>query len=297
MSRSFDALARNQAEFPPPGLAALIEELEKIKAKLPAPSTGSLDAPGIELEPAIRTERLHIGARSPLLPFDGSHWEAAEQYRIARTRITQHPRQPSMLVVSSAGPGDGKTVTAINFSASLSLKTEGNVLLVDADLRRSSVHKQLGLAPGAGLAEVLEGRGSLEESLVRLEQLRNLYILQAGNPASNPGELLDSSRWKDVAKQLRQLFRYVIVDSPAMAGVADYELIQAVCDGTLLVLRPDHTKRSMAMEALKAIPKDRLIGVLMNCVPGWCLEDSSRDSHGLREGGRQRRFPFFRDSQ
>jgi Mrp family chromosome partitioning ATPase len=59
------------------------------------------------------------------------------------------------------------------------------------------------------------------------------------------------------------------VDSPPIAAVADYELIQSVSDGTLLVLRPDHTRRSMAIEALKAIPQDKLIGVVMNSVPKW----------------------------
>jgi capsular exopolysaccharide synthesis family protein len=220
---------------------------------------------------AIRTERLQIEPHSPLLPFDGSHHEAAEQYRIARTRITQHPNQPSMLVVASAGAGDGRTVTAINLAASLSLKTEGDVLLVDADFRHSSVHKQLGLSPSPGLGEVLEGHASLERAIIRAEQFPHLYILQAGSPASNPGELLDSSRWKDLAKQLRQLFEYVILDSPPVRAVADYALIQAVCNGTLLVLRPDHTRRHMASEALEAIPRERLIGVVMNCVPNWIL--------------------------
>ncbi len=281
MSKILNALARKDAgsvstrhgEVPSPAFAALIEELEHAKAKLRRPEPES-DRPELPVQEAIRTERLQIGPQSPLLPFDGSrlngsHQEAAEQYRIARTRITQHPKQPSMLVVASAGAGDGRTVTAINLAASLSLKTEGDVLLVDADFRHSSVHKQLGLSAAAGLGELLEGYASLERAIIRAAQFPHLYILQAGSPASNPGELLDSSRWKDLATRLRQLFEYVILDSPPVRAVADYQLIQAVCDGTLLVLRPDHTKRHMAAEAFEAIPKERLIGVVMNCVPKW----------------------------
>jgi protein-tyrosine kinase len=279
MSKVFDALARKEAALPDAAqsaasrngaLSALLEELANAKAKLNAAPKGNPSEAGAPAAPpAIRTAPLRIAERSPLLPFDGGHSQAAEQYRIARTRITQHPRHPTMIVVSSAGRSDGKTVTAINLAGSFSLKSEGAILLVDADLRHSSMRKQLGLGAAPGLAEVLEGKCVLEEGLTRAEQLPNLYILPASDPAANPGELLDSERWRDLARRLRQLFEYIVVDSPPVAAVADYELIQSVSDGTLLVLRPDHTRRSMAAEALKAIPQDKLIGVVMNSVPKW----------------------------
>lgn len=295
MSKVFDALARQEAAVPDAvqsaasrsgALSALLEELASAKAKLsPAPGDKLSAAPDERLRaapngksseadapatpPAIRTAPLRFAERSPLLPFDSGHSQAAEQYRIARTRITQHPSRPTMIVVSSAGRGDGKTVTAINLAGSFSLKAEGAILLVDADFRHNSIRYQLGLGAAPGLAEVLEGRSTLEEGLTRAEQLPNLYILPASDPAANPGELLDSERWRDLARRLRQLFEYIVVDSPPIAAVADYELIQSVSDGTLLVLRPDHSRRSMAAEALKAIPQDKLIGVVMNSVPKW----------------------------
>jgi protein-tyrosine kinase len=290
MSRVFDALAREHAGVPnvaqSGALSALLEELASAKAKLTAapsdrlsaapsdnsrPATnGKLSGPGaLAAPPAIRIAPLRIAERSPLLPFDGGHSHAAEQYRIARTRITQHPKRPTMIVVSSAGRGDGKTVTAINLAGSYSLKADGAILLVDADFRHSSIRKQLGLSAAPGLAEILEGKSTLEESLTRAEQFPNLCILPAGDPAANPGELLDSERWRELALRLRQLFEYIVVDSPPVATVADYELIQSVSDGTLLVLRPDHTRRGMAAEAFEAIPQDKLIGVVMNSVPKW----------------------------
>jgi protein-tyrosine kinase len=277
MSKVFDALAREEAAVPEgvPGpalrggaLSALLQELASAKAKLrPAPNGKPSEVPAAP--PAIRTAPLRIADRSPLLPFENATSPGAEQYRIARTRITQHPNRPTMIVVSSAGRGDGKTVTAINLAGSFSLKAEGGVLLVDADFRHSSIRKQLGLAAAPGLAEVLEGKNTLEEGLTRAEQFPNLYILPASDPGMNPGELLDSERWRDLSRRLRQSFEYVVMDSPPVAAVADYELIQSVCDGTLLVLRPDHTRRGMAAEALQAIPKDKLIGVVMNSVPKW----------------------------
>jgi len=286
-----EARSRDETEAPSLRLTTLLDQLASAKAKLASgENSGTADTS------AIRTERLRVGPRSPLFPFDGSDRRAAEQYRIARTKITQHPKQPSVLVVSSAGLGDGKTVTAINLAAALALQTDGDVLLVDADFRCSSVHEQLWLAPEPGLAELLEGRATLERVLIRAEQLPNLFVLQAGDPTSNPSELLDSARWRNLADELRSLFKYVIVDSPPVAAVADYELIQGPSDGTVLVLRPDHTRRRMAVEALKAISKERLIGVVMNWVPKWFLDRAAQPdtaSYDWRGDERELRFPAF----
>src|ERR1700722_19207109 len=106
---------------------------------------------------AFRTLNLLIPAPSPLLPFEDGQWRPSEQYRILRTKINQHPKQPHLIVVSSPAPGDGKSVTAINTAAALSLKKEGGVLLLDADLRKSAIHVQLGLPESPGLADVLKG--------------------------------------------------------------------------------------------------------------------------------------------
>ena len=90
-----------------------------------------------------------------MLPFDdGVSSHASEQYRIVRTRIVQHPSRPSLILVSSPDPGDGKTITAINVAGALSLKSEGSVLLIDADFRRPNIHEQLGLPIGPGLADL-----------------------------------------------------------------------------------------------------------------------------------------------
>src|SRR5262249_37778174 len=87
----------------------------------------------------LGTVPVRVPAAAPVLPFDGSHRRAAEQYRLVRTKIVQHPGQPRMLVVSSPAPGDGKTVTAVNIAGALALKNDANVLLMDGDLRRSTI--------------------------------------------------------------------------------------------------------------------------------------------------------------
>jgi protein-tyrosine kinase len=228
-----------------------------------APPVESLGAP------KIRTLGLRVPARSPLLPFESGKWAPSEQYRILRTKISQHPTQVSLIVITSPGSGDGKSVSAINTAAALALKSEGQVLLLDADLRKSGIHRQLGLPASPGLAEVLAGSCATEEALVRTHEFPNLYVMPSGGLPANPVELLDSTRWRSLCAQLRGMFRYVIIDSPPVGAVADYELIQAVCEGVILVLRPDFTDRGLCLNALQLMPEPKFLGVLLNCIPDW----------------------------
>jgi len=214
---------------------------------------------------------LRLPSPSPLLPFEYGQWRPSEQYRILRTKISQHPKQPHLIVVSSPSPGDGKSVTAVNIAGALSLKSEGQVLLVDADLRKSALHLQLGLPASPGLTDVLKGTCTLEEAIVHIQEFPNLFVLSCGTPAANPVELLDSASWKELCARLRHLFRYVVLDSPPVGAVADYDLIQALCDGVILVIRPDHTNRLLCQKALENLPRAKFLGVLLNCVPDWSL--------------------------
>jgi capsular exopolysaccharide synthesis family protein len=269
MSKIFEALNRQPGEIAEAALSPLGVNGH---AEAPTEHAAAPVAPAMEIcTSAIRTLPLRIPGAVPVLPFDGDHWEANEQYRIVRTRLLHHSKQPRMIVVSSAGAGDGKTITSVNLAGALSLKTESKVLLMDADFRRSAIHTQLGLPKEPGLAEVLRGACTLEEALVQTEQLPNLCVLLSGESKGNPAELLDSSPWPALCTRLRQVFRYVILDSPPIASVADYDLIQAVCDGVIMVLRPDRTNRKQCKAALQLIPEDKLIGAVLNCVPNWFL--------------------------
>ncbi len=218
-----------------------------------------------------RTMPLKMAKSAPLLPFGGGPSAAGEQYRIVRTKILQHPLHPRMIVISSPGSGDGKSVSAVNLAGVLSLKTEANVVLIDADFRKASIHQQLGIPEGRGLAEIIKHECLLEDALVSVEQLRNLYVIPAGKHRENPAELLDSSAWLWVSEMLRKSFEYIVIDSPPVAAVADYDLIQAVCDAVILVARPDHTKRALLTKAVESVPKDKFLGVLLNCVDDWFL--------------------------
>ena len=253
--------------------------------------------PAVKESPAIQARRLplRIAAPSPLFPFDADCWEASEQYRILRAKLGQHPKQPRLIVISSAGSEDGKSVSAANIAGALSLKDQA-ILLLEADMRRPTMDTRLGIPRSPGLADVLMGACSLEEALVQTEELPNLYVITAGTAPPNAAELLETAQWHAMCVRMRSMFRYTIMDSPPMAAVADFDLIQAACDGVILVVRPDRTNRALCKKSLENVPKNKFLGVLLNCVPEWSSRERAltntitvrpreqRPSNGYGEG-------------
>jgi tyrosine-protein kinase Etk/Wzc len=160
------------------------------------------------------------------------------------------------------------------------LKADASVLLVDADLRSRRLAPLLGLPDSPGLSDVLAGSAALEEAVVRTEPLANLCVLPAGSASPNPAELFDSPAWPALAGRIRREFQYAVVDCPPAGAVADYDLVQAQCDGLVVVVRPDATKIGPCLETLAAAPRDKLIGIIVNCAPDWFLERRRRGYYG-----------------
>jgi receptor protein-tyrosine kinase len=180
-----------------------------------------------------------------------------------------------MIVVSSATPGDGKTLTAINTAGILARKNEGDVLLVDGDLRRRSVAAFLGIPEAPGFADVLQGRCSLDQAIAKVDVVPHLHVLTAGTPSVNPAELLDSTTCREILTTLRERFRYVVVDTAPIGVLTDFDLVQACCDGVIVVVRPDHTDRKLLKEALTYLPADSVLGVVLNAHQNWLFSKSS----------------------
>ena len=253
------------------------EELVEADVQTVEPREQPAERPVIYLAPAPPAEKtarvipLRISALSPIFPFDTNSQAAAEQYRIIRTQILHHRKKPQLIVVSSASSGDGKTITAINLAASFALKDDASVLLVDGDLRRPDISNMLGLPSTPGLLQVLAGRADVDSVVVRSEQFPNLFIISSGSADGNAAELLDSQNWRSFVEHVRTRFSMVIFDAPPIASVADYELLQLACDGMILVARPDHTDRAGCLNALKVVPREKLIGVVLNGVEDWWL--------------------------
>jgi capsular exopolysaccharide synthesis family protein len=221
-----------------------------------------------ESEPSEGDSRsvvIRLRAGSPLLPFDtGEAGVAAEEYRRIRTKILQHPKEPRLVLVSSPAPGDGKSVTALNLAGALALNRDARVLLVDMDFRRPTVATLLGIAERDGVAEVLSDSCSLGDAIVRLEPFPNLFLLPAGKDRRNPAELLSSPRWKLLVDEFRSQMTYVVLDGPPVEAVAEYSLLEELTDGLILVVRKGHTIRSLLYRAVESVPKEKILGTVIN---------------------------------
>jgi capsular exopolysaccharide synthesis family protein len=274
MSRFFEATLRRQdisGRLPAPEATGPDQNFHIPDAAPPtdnivrAAGDSSFRAPaGFRVVPA------HGPAAAPSPSLDSAE-QAFESYRIIRTKIVQHPRGPRVICISSSTPGDGKTATAVNIAGSLALKRDTTAILVDTDLRRPRLAGLLGVPGSPGLAEVLAGTCSVQEAVVRVGDLPSLYFLPAGRCSTNPSELLDSDRWQSVAKWLQSTFTFTILDSPPVGMVADYDLIQSVCQGILLVVRPGHTNRKLLQKSIDQMPSEKLLGVVVNAVDDWFL--------------------------
>jgi len=221
--------------------------------------------------PGVRSVSLSIPRSVPLLPFDGVNSAASEEYRTIRTRILHHPSRPKVFLISSPSPGDGKTITAVNLGGALALKGTADVLVIDADFARGTLSAITGIPDSPGLGEVLTGKAPIEGAIVRVAQFPRLHFLVGGRSEANPAELLDSEVWLTLMEKLRGRFGYVVFDSPPVEAVPFYTRLLAACDGMILIARPDHTGRAEMNDALRTVPEEKLLGVVLNCNRRWLL--------------------------
>lgn len=174
---------------------------------------------------------------------------------------------PRTIVITSPLPGDGKSKTACELAKALAA-SGSPVILVDGDLRRSKVAKNMGLPGGAGLTDVLAGRVALEDVLQSVAASPNLLVLTAGTTPPNPSEVLGSARMHALLEDLSAT-ALVVVDAPPLLPVTDGAVLAHQADGALLVVRAGRTTYDIAEKAIDALAKakGRALGVVLNGVP------------------------------
>ncbi len=195
--------------------------------------------------------------------------QMAESYRALRTSLllSNLGAPPRVIMVTSALPQEGKTTTSINCAVVLAQKGV-RVLLIDADLRRPSIHKTLGMAPHSGLSNVLTGSTTLEQAITRTAVLPNLFVLAAGTPPPNPAELLASSNMRDVLAQLREQYDHIVIDTPPSLSVTDAVVLSPRADAVVLVIRSAQTTKQALRRSRDILVgvNAKVVGVLLNAV-------------------------------
>ena len=207
-------------------------------------------------------------ARYPIATRAGTRNMRAENYRQLRANlqfanVDEHPR---VIAVTSSIPGEGKTTVAINLASTLA-EAGFTVCLVDADLRRPTIAKVLGLLSPVGLTSVLIHQIELSEAMQSAGS--NFYVLTSGPTPPNPSEVLASSYVRDVVRSLLDKVDYVVLDTAPLLPVADGSEVAALADGTLLVARHGVVTDSHIRRSIHALARvdAQLLGVLLNRVP------------------------------
>ena len=195
--------------------------------------------------------------------------QMAESYRALRTSLllSNLGAPPKVIMVTSALPQEGKSTTSINCAVVLAQKGV-RVLLIDADLRRPSIHKTLGMGPRSGLSNVLTGSTTLEQAITRPQILPNLSVLPAGTPPPNPAELLASTNMRDVLLELREKYDHIVLDTPPTLSVTDAVVLSPRADAIVLVIRSGHTTKQALRRSRDILMQvnAKVSGVLLNAV-------------------------------
>jgi len=218
---------------------------------------------------AKKYDKKNQGATKPvnLITLLNPNSPISEQYRTVRTNLqfAVAGDQPlrSMTVVSS-GPGEGKSTSAANLAVVFA-QAGRKVLLVDADMRKATVHKTFGLSNEMGLSNLVSGQQAAS-SVIQATDVNNLSIITSGPTPPNPAELLNSRRMNVLMEELYQTFDLIVFDLPPVMTVADGLIMASKTDGTVLVVREGVTRKDSVLEAKNRLlqAKARILGVIYN---------------------------------
>jgi capsular exopolysaccharide synthesis family protein len=187
-----------------------------------------------------------------------------EQFRRLAATLHQAHQANGLrsVIVSSAMPGDGKTMTAVNLAIVLAESYRYRVLLVDADLRRPSIPNVMELSDGSGLSEVL--RASSDKKLALVPLSPRLTLLPAGQPIANSIEALTSPRMRRILEEADSRFDWVIMDSPPVGPTTDARLLAQMVGGTIFVVHAGRTQYPDVQKAIDALGREQVLGVVLN---------------------------------
>jgi len=247
MSRVWDALRRSDHQFEGPE---------------PRNSSGP---PGLQVE----SETVEIRPETRLSAYTDPRGPAADRLRFLRLRLNEvwNPEKLKRLLITSPHPHDGKSTLALNLAVTLTEEGKRTVLLVDGDLHRSSIGKELGLPGRPGVAECIE-RDADPCSLIRRIEPIGCYFLPAGNPGGNPSELLHSSKLQSMMESLSPHFDWILIDSPPVAPLTDTLSWKERSDATILVVRAGCTPVQATEEALTLLGRKHVLAIVLNGVNG-----------------------------
>ena len=193
--------------------------------------------------------------------------DEVESYRVLRTQILQRSRERggNTVMITSALPGEGKTLTAINLALTFAKEFRQTALLVDCDLRRQRIHELLGIESARGLNEYLLDDCPIPDLMV-WPGVEKLTLISGGRTISESSELLGSPRMKELVEDMKNRYpeRYVIFDVPAVLSGADALAFAPLVDHIVITVRAGETPMPEVTRALKMLPREKVLGLVLN---------------------------------
>lgn len=217
----------------------------------------------------IAVEEVELRPSSRIVVHTDPRSAGADRFRFLRMCLRElwSAGKLKTLQITSPLPQEGKSTVALNLATALAEGGKRNVLLIEADLHRPTLGEQLGIEKRPGLAECLEDSVNLASALRRIEPL-GWYLLTAGEPHSNPTELLQTDAFASLIQRLTPHFDWVLIDSPPIIPLTDAMSIARQTNATLLVAREGRTPREAIEKAIAVVGRQRVLGIILNAVEG-----------------------------
>ncbi len=228
------------------------------------PSAGGMPAGDQKRKKAVTPVRI----TSPyIIKFTEEDGHLTEEYRKLKSMVVtmmQMSANKNTLLVASSESGEGKSLTSVNLALVLAQESNRTVLLVDADLRRPTLHTYLGVKPGVGLADCLADRVDLGAALIKTTVPR-LNFLGAGKKTDTPAELLSSDRMKEIMEEIKNRYRdrFIIFDTPPTLIFSDIRVLSPYADGIIFVVKEGVAVNSVR-DALGILKGSPLLGIVYN---------------------------------
>lgn len=249
-------------------LEEILEKATKMREGGGAPQqtqpVPSLDESAFSVTKALEIEN-HF-----LVSITDSRSPVAEEYRKLKSKVVKLSKENgfhNVLMVTSTVPGEGKSLTSLNLALSLAQEYDHTVLLVDADLRRPSIAKYLGIPQNRGLTDCLMKQAEISDVLIKTG-VGKLVVLPSGTPVADPVELLSSVRMQEFISELKNRYpdRYVIIDTPPVLSFAETYAIASAVDGVIFVIQERAAPLKNVQDALAMLKHVNLLGLVYNNV-------------------------------
>lgn len=208
--------------------------------------------------------------KQTIMAYENPKSPVAEAYRTLRTNIQFSciDKKVKTIVVTSAGPGEGKSTVASNLAVSIT-QADKKVLFIDCDLRKPKIHTFFRMRNGEGLTNILVKDLDYKEAINKINYIENFHVLTAGPIPPNPSELLGSKKMKGFIEKVKDEYDMVILDAPPVGMVTDAAILSTIVDGTIFVCAVGEANIEATKVAKNLLDKvnANILGVVLNKVP------------------------------